>query len=41
VTFARDARRLVEAGFALDWVQPVDQFRWAAHVELVSRFTRV
>ena len=27
VTFARDARILVDAGFALDWVQPVDQFR--------------
>lgn len=40
VTFARDARKLVEAGFAADWVQVVDQFRWSPHVELVSRFTR-
>lgn len=40
VTFARDARKLVDAGFALDWVQVVDQFRWSTHVECVSRFTR-
>lgn len=36
-TFARDARILVEAGYALDWVQPIDQFRWSAHVELAAR----
>ena len=40
VTFARDARALVAAGYRLDWVQVVDQFRWSAHVELVARFTR-
>ncbi len=40
VTFARDAKRLVAAGYALDWVQVVDQFRWSTHVELVSRFSR-
>ena len=39
VTFARDARILTEAGYVLDWVQAVDQFRWAAHVELVARFS--
>lgn len=39
VTFARDGRKLVDAGFSLDWVQVVDQFRWSTHVELVSRFT--
>jgi 23S rRNA (uracil1939-C5)-methyltransferase len=39
VTFARDARMLTEAGYVLDWVQAVDQFRWAAHVELVARFS--
>ena len=41
VTFARDARRLAEGGYRLDWVQPVDQFRWSAHVELAAQFTRV
>jgi 23S rRNA (uracil1939-C5)-methyltransferase len=40
VSFARDARCLCEAGFRLDWVQVVDQFRWSPHVELVARLTR-
>ncbi len=40
VTFARDARVLVQAGYTLDWVQVVDQFRWSAHVELAARFSR-
>ncbi len=38
VTFARDARHLVQAGYVLDWVQPIDQFRWSSHVELAARF---
>jgi len=37
-TFARDARILVHAGYTLEWVQVVDQFRWSAHVELAARF---
>jgi 23S rRNA (uracil1939-C5)-methyltransferase len=40
VTFARDARVLLAAGYRLDWVQVVDQFRWSAHVELAARFSR-
>ena len=40
VTFARDARLLITAGFTLDWVQVIDQFRWSAHVELAARFSR-
>lgn len=39
-SFARDARLLVEGGYRLDWIQPVDQFPWAAHLELVARFSR-
>lgn len=39
VSFARDAAQLVAAGFVLDWVQVVDQFRWSAHVELAACFT--
>ena len=39
-TFARDARTLIDGGFQLDWVQPVDQFRWSPHVELAAQFTR-
>jgi len=41
VTFARDARILIAAGYRLDWVRPVDQFRWSAHVELAARFSLV
>ena len=39
VTFSRDAKTLIEAGYRLDWVQVVDQFRWSAHVELAASFT--
>jgi 23S rRNA (uracil1939-C5)-methyltransferase len=38
-TFARDARLLVQAGYRIDWVQPVDQFRWSPHVELAARLS--
>ena len=40
VTFARDARALTRAGYTIDWVQVIDQFRWSAHVELAARFVR-
>jgi 23S rRNA (uracil1939-C5)-methyltransferase len=39
-TFARDARVLVDAGFTLERVLPVDQFLWSPHIELVGIFTR-
>ena len=39
-TFARDARVLVDAGFTLERVQPIDQFLWSPHVELVGVFRR-
>ncbi|MEN2746677.1 class I SAM-dependent RNA methyltransferase [Sphingomonas sp. T9W2] len=39
-SFARDAKTLVQAGYHLDWVQPVGQFRWSTHVELVARLVR-
>lgn len=39
-TFARDARLLVDGGYQLDWIQPVGQFRWSTHAELVARFHR-
>ncbi|KIC40395.1 RNA methyltransferase [Ruegeria sp. ANG-R] len=38
VTFARDAKMLVDAGYTLEWVQVVDQFRWSSHTELAARF---
>lgn len=39
-TFARDAKVLMAAGYRLDWVQVVDQFRWSPHVELAARLSR-
>ncbi|MFT4934124.1 MAG: 23S rRNA (uracil1939-C5)-methyltransferase [Pseudoalteromonas distincta] len=39
-TFARDARTLIDAGFRLERVLPVDQFLWSPHVELVGVFSR-
>jgi 23S rRNA (uracil1939-C5)-methyltransferase len=39
-TFARDARLLVDGGYRLTAVIPVDQFRYSAHVEIVARFER-
>jgi 23S rRNA (uracil1939-C5)-methyltransferase len=39
-TFARDARLLSDAGFHCHWIQPIDQFLWSPHLELVAAFTR-
>ncbi|MGE3148217.1 MAG: class I SAM-dependent RNA methyltransferase [Pseudorhodoplanes sp.] len=39
-TFARDARTLIDGGYRMGLVRPVDQFRFSAHVEIVARFER-
>lgn len=39
-TFARDARVLIDAGFKLERLLPIDQFLWSPHVELASVFRR-
>ncbi len=39
-TFARDARILVDSGYRLSSVCPVDQFPWSPHLELVALFER-
>ncbi len=39
-TFARDARTLIDGGYVMGPVTPVDQFRWSAHVELAAVFHR-
>jgi len=35
-TFARDARILVDGGYRLTRITPVDQFRYSPHAELVA-----
>ncbi len=39
-TMARDVKTLVDAGFVIDWVRPIDQFLWSDHVEAVARLSR-
>lgn len=39
-TFARDARTLIDGGYELAALRPVDQFLWSPHLELVALFTR-
>ena len=39
-TFARDARILLDGGYQLVDVLPVDQFTFSPHLELVARFAR-
>jgi len=39
-TFARDARTLADGGYRLLAVQPIDQFIYSPHVELVGHFCR-
>lgn len=39
-TFARDAKLLIDGGYVMEKVVPVDQFLWTAHLELVAVFRR-
>jgi 23S rRNA (uracil1939-C5)-methyltransferase len=39
-TFARDTRHLLDGGYRLGVVTPVDQFRYSAHVEIVARLEK-
>lgn len=39
-TFARDARILIDGGYRLAGVRPVDQFRYSPHVEIVAQFQK-
>jgi 23S rRNA (uracil1939-C5)-methyltransferase len=39
-TFARDARILIDGGFRIEAVTPLDQFRFSPHVEIAAVFRR-
>jgi len=39
-TFARDVRVLVDGGYRLEAVTPIDQFRYTPHIEIVARLAR-
>jgi 23S rRNA (uracil1939-C5)-methyltransferase len=39
-TFVRDVKILLDGGYRLGEVTPVDQFRYSAHVEIVARLAR-
>jgi 23S rRNA (uracil1939-C5)-methyltransferase len=39
-TFARDMRLLLDGGYRVTAVTPVDQFRYSAHVEIVARLEK-
>ncbi len=39
-TLARDARYLLDAGWTMGEVTPIDQFLWSHHVEAVTVFTK-
>jgi 23S rRNA (uracil1939-C5)-methyltransferase len=39
-TFARDGRVLVDGGYEMGQVTPLDQFRYSPHVEIVAVFRR-
>jgi len=39
-TFARDARLLVDGGYRITRIKPVDQFLWSPHLELAAVFER-
>ncbi len=39
-SFARDAEILVNGGYRLKSLIPVDQFKWTSHVEIVGTFAR-
>lgn len=40
VSFAKDARALIDGGFALTRLIPIDQFVFTPHIEIVAVFSR-
>jgi 23S rRNA (uracil1939-C5)-methyltransferase len=39
-TFARDLRLMVDGGYRIERITPVDQFLWSPHIEIVARLAR-
>lgn len=39
-TLARDARTLIDGGYGLESIMPIDQFRYSPHVEVIAVFKR-
>jgi 23S rRNA (uracil1939-C5)-methyltransferase len=39
-SFARDMRLLVDGGWRIDRVTPIDQFLWSSHIEIVAALSR-
>jgi 23S rRNA (uracil1939-C5)-methyltransferase len=40
-SFAADARVLVDGGYRLERLLPIDQFLWSTHIELIALFRRI
>ena len=40
-TLARDAKRMSDRGYRLEWAQPVDMFPWTGHVEAVASMIKI
>jgi len=40
-TFSRDARILIDGGYELAYVVPIDQFLFSHHIELVAKFIKI
>jgi len=36
-----DARVLIDGGYRLEKVLPIDQFLWSTHIELIALFRRI
>ena len=39
-TFARDLRRMIDGGWRVKRVTPIDQFLWSPHIEIVAAVSR-
>jgi 23S rRNA (uracil1939-C5)-methyltransferase len=40
ITFARDVKALIAAGFRIESLVVVDQFRWSSHIEVAAKLVR-